>query len=179
MSRTLDGLEDILVFGKDECEHQERLITILQRIKKAGITLNKEKCEIGKTELKFLSHVIDQNGIKAEPEKVQAIQEMRPPENVSDLRRFIGMINQLGKFSPKLSELSQPLSGWGPSQDSAFSSIKAELSKPTTLLLNDPAKETKVSADIRLFTWSGYSTNAEGYRYLETSGICIQVLDYH
>ena len=105
MSRTLDGLEgvlclidDILVFGKDECEHQERLITVLQRIKKAGITLNKEKCEIGKTELKFLGHVIDQNGIKADPEKVQAIQEMRPPENVSDLRRFIGMMNQLGKF---------------------------------------------------------------------------------
>ena len=116
MSRTLDGLEgvlclidDILVFGKDKREHQERLITVLQRIKKAGITLNKEKCEIDKTELKFLGHVIDQNGIKADPEKVQAIQEMRPPENISDLRRFIGMMNQLRKFSPKLSELSQPL----------------------------------------------------------------------
>ena len=96
MSRTLDWLEgvlclidDILVFGIDEREHQERLITVLQRIKKAGITLNKEKCEIGKTELKFLGHVIDQNGIKADPEKVQAIQELRLPENVSDLKRFI------------------------------------------------------------------------------------------
>ena len=96
------------MFGKDKREHQERLITVLQRIKKVGITLNKEKCEIGKTELKFLGHVIDQNGIKADPEKVQAIQKMRPPENVSDLRQFIGMMNQLGKFSPKLSELFQP-----------------------------------------------------------------------
>ena len=128
----------------------------MQRIKKVGITSNEEKCEIGKTELKFLGHVIDQNGIKADPKKVQAIQEMRTPENVSDLRRFIGMMNQLGKFSPKLSELSQPLQEllqskhqwiWGPSQYSAFSLIKAELSKPTTLLIYDPTKETKVSAD--------------------------------
>ena len=118
--------------------------------------LNKEKCEVGKRELKFLGFVIDGDGIWADPDKTQAIQDMESPTSVTDLRRFMGMVNQLGKFSPNLAELSQPLRSllrkdqdwiWGPHQEEAFTSIKNELSKPTVLALYDPNRETKISAD--------------------------------
>lgn len=70
------------------------------------------------------------------------------------------MINQLGKFSPNISELSQPLREllssrktwlWGPAQDQAFQQLKDELSKPTTLTLYNPAADMKVSADASSF----------------------------
>ena len=61
------------------------------------------------TELKFLGHLISKDGVKPDPDKTKAIREKEVPQSVSDLRRFLGMINQLGKFSPNISELSQPL----------------------------------------------------------------------
>lgn len=79
---------------------------------------------------------------------------MESPTSVTDLRRFMGMVNQLGKFSPNLTGLSQPLRSllrkdqdwiWGPHQEEAFTSIKNELS--TVLALYDPNWETKISAD--------------------------------
>ena len=81
---------------------------------------------------------------------------MPPPNNVTELRRFMGMANQLGKFSNKLAELTQPLREllskknqwlWGPAQDEAFNKVKTELSKPTVLALYDMDAETKVTAD--------------------------------
>ena len=68
----------------------------------------------------------------------------------------MGMVNQLGKFSPNLAELTQPLREllgknctwlWGPNQEQAFTQVKEELSKSTTLTLYDPQGELKLSAD--------------------------------
>ena len=116
MAKILSGLtgvscmmDDVLVFGKDKKEHDERLIQVLRRIAAAGATLNPEKCEFGKKQLKFLGHVIDKTGIRADPEKTAAVIEMEAPTNVSELCRFMGMANQLGKFSPNLADLTQPL----------------------------------------------------------------------
>ena len=163
MTTILSGLEgilclidDILVFGKDKQEHDLRLKAALERIQAAGVTLNKSKCEFGKGQLKFLGHIIDQDGIRADPEKTSAIQEMQPPSNVSELRRLMGMANQLGKFSSKLAEITHPLRLllgkkpswlWGDAQERAFTRLKEELSKPTVLALYNPSAPTKVSAD--------------------------------
>jgi len=122
----------------------------------AGVTLNPDKCEFGKTKLKFLGDLINESGIHGDPDKTSAIVEMRPPGNVSELRRFMGMVNQLGKFTPNLTELTQPLRElltkkstwlWGPSQNQAFLQVKAELVQATTLALYDVGAATKISAD--------------------------------
>ena len=167
MSKILQGLEgvvcqvdDVLIFGKDALEHDERLMKALERIAESGVTLNEAKCKFGQDRIEFLGHVIDQNGISASPEKVAALVEMKPPTNVTGLRRFLGMANQLGKFSRQLAELSKPLRDllstnndwiWGPEQDKAFLAVKEELAKPTTLALYDPAASTKVAADASSF----------------------------
>ena len=96
------------MFGKDE-EHKMRLTAAMKRIEAAGVTLNIDKCEFAKRRLKFLGHIIDQTGIQPDPEKISAVVEMDAPTNVLELRRFIGMVNQLGKFSKKIADLSQPL----------------------------------------------------------------------
>ena len=93
MSRILSGLDgvlcqmdDVLVFGKDQSEHDQRLTAVFEHIEAAGATLNPEKCEFGRSELKFLGHLVNGDGIHADPDKTSAIREMAPPTNVSGLR---------------------------------------------------------------------------------------------
>ena len=162
MSRILEGLEgvlclidDVLIFGKDQKEHDERLLAVMDRIKAAGVTLNRNKCEFGKsTEIPWSHH--RPGWCASRPEKTSAIREMKAPTNVSELRRLMGMANQLGKFSCQLAEISQPLRLllskknawiWGEAQETAFTKLKEELSRPTVLALYDPQAPTKVSAD--------------------------------
>ena len=113
MSSVLEGLsgtvclmDHVLVFGANQAEHGARLPAALERVQAAGVTLNPNKCEFGKSSIKFLGHIIDESGIRAYPEKTSAICKMEAPRCISDLRRFMGMINQLGKFSPNPAELS-------------------------------------------------------------------------
>ena len=167
MSRVLSGLagvvcqmDDVLIFGRNREDHDVRLKAALTRIKSAGITLNKDKCLFGQEKIQFLGHIIDKNGITADPSKVTASTEMKTPENISELRRFLGMANQLGKFTPRLAMITQPLCeflskknswSWTTSQEEAFIATKQELLKPTTLMLYDSNASTKVSADASSF----------------------------
>ena len=153
-------IDDILVFGRDREEHEQGLLAALEKIEAAGAILNPEKCEFAKTSLEFLSHIVNQEGIRADPDKTAAIQEMKPPTAVTERRRFIGMVNQLEKFTPNLALLTKPLREllsknmawlWGPTQEEAFSLVKVQLSKATTLALYDPVKDLKVSANASSF----------------------------
>ena len=91
MSQILSGLDgvvclidDILVTGKDTKEHDERLLAVLQRIRDARVTLNREKCVFHPSSVKFLGHIVEE-GIHADPEKTEAIQQMKAPDNVTEL----------------------------------------------------------------------------------------------
>ena len=163
MNEILDGLpgvvcliDDILVHGTSQAQHDKHLEAVLKRIQSAGVTLNKQKCEFSRDTIKFLGHVIHPEGIFPDPQKTAAVKNMKQPSNVSELRRFLGMVNQLGKFSPYIAELSQPLREllsqknswiWGSSQTNAFNKIKAELTSSPVLAWYNPAAETKIIAD--------------------------------
>ena len=167
MNRILEGLDgvvclmdDVLIFGSNKEEHDRRLAAALNRVEQVGATLNKAKCAFHQSSIKFLGHILDKDGVHADPEKTSAIAKMEPPKSVSDLRRFMGLVNQLGKFSSQIAEISQPLREllstrrewtWGPDQIRSFSEIKTELTKPTVLAHYDPQAETKVSADASSF----------------------------
>ena len=87
MNAVLDGLEgficlidDVLVFGKSQDEHDTRLKAVLQRLEEAKVTLNGSKCEFNKSCVKFLGHIIDQNGTRADSAKTTSITKMPPPQ---------------------------------------------------------------------------------------------------
>ena len=79
-------MDDVHVFGKDQNEHDERVQAALERIKEARATLNPAKCVF--SQLRFLGHIFDQEGIRADLDKTSAITVMKPPTNVSNLANF-------------------------------------------------------------------------------------------
>ena len=98
-------LDDILVIGRNQREHDERLRAVLDRLVKCGLTLNVDKCAFSQSELPYLGQIIDGD----DPGKVKAIVEMAEPTDVPELRRFLGMVNQLMKFRPDLAEKTHAL----------------------------------------------------------------------
>ena len=101
-------IEDILVIGRDQQEHDSRLYAVLRHLQEVNVTLN-DKLEISVPELKYVDHLVIAAGIKSDTQKVAAIIDMAPPTNVAEVKCFLGMVNQLAKFSPRLPELSAPI----------------------------------------------------------------------
>ena len=163
MSETLQGMDgvvclidDVLIAGKTKEDHDARLTAVLTRISKSGLTLNKPKCMFGATQIRFLGQLVDQSGARPDPDKVQTIQEMKAPTTVSEVRRFLGMVNQLSKFCPDLAEHTKPLRDllstknawlWSHSQEEAFQYLKTALSNSEVLALYNTSYRTVVSAD--------------------------------
>ena len=156
----LEGVEcqmdDILVFGDTYEQHDKRLEAVFRRLEENGVTLNLDKCEFAKEKAAFLGHLIGKDGIEADPSKVEAIGQMKAPADVSELRHFLGMVNQMGKNLPNLAQTSKPLRDllskesawiWNTAQKEALEEIKRQLVSTPVLAFYDPQLETKVSAD--------------------------------
>ena len=149
-------MDDVLIWGATQEEHDARVHTVLEKAQRAGITLNTDKCEWAKSEVKFLGCIVSADGLRPDPEKTRAVQQMEQPKNISELRSFLGMVTQLGKFLPNLSEKDKALRDllskknqwvWGHEQEKAFTDLKRELSCAPVLQLYDPNRELKISAD--------------------------------
>ena len=163
MSELLSDLEgvvcmvdDVLVHGTTQAEHDRHLDAVLKRLKEGNVTLNTAKCQFSRTSVRFLGQLLTSEGIRPDPEKVQAIQQMKQPASIPDVRRFLGMANQLGKLTPELAEKAKPLRDllskknhwvWDDQQQQSFEEVKLILSSCPTLALYDPERETTVSAD--------------------------------
>ena len=90
-------LDDILVTGRTEEEHLQRLDMVLQRLEKAGMQLKRNKCAFMLKSVEYLGHNISAEGLRPTQEKVRAITDAPPPENLSQLRAFLALVNYYGK----------------------------------------------------------------------------------
>jgi len=149
-------MDDILVYGKSVEEHNQHLEATLHKLREADLTLNEEKCEFSKASVEFLGTLVDAEGVHVSPKKVKAILKMKTPEDQTELRRFLGMVNQLSNFQPQIAELSKPLRDllsskshwlWGDFQQQAFAALKESLASTPTLAHYDASRQTKLSSD--------------------------------
>lgn len=104
---------DILIWGDSDttkeatANHDKRLLALLERFKQKNIKLNKGKFQLRKTELSYMSVVLTNQGVKADPKKQDRVQSMPPPTNKDEVRRFL--VTYLSWFSEDLSTKSEPL----------------------------------------------------------------------
>ena len=91
-------IDDILVFSLDEASHAIHLRKVLGLLREHTLFAKYSKCHFWEREVRFLGHVINSDGIGVDPEKVRAVQEWNRPENVSDIRSFLGLAGYYRRF---------------------------------------------------------------------------------
>ncbi|MCG8079184.1 MAG: DDE-type integrase/transposase/recombinase [Candidatus Thiodiazotropha taylori] len=149
-------IDDILVYGKDMQEHDESLKAVLERIETEGLKLNRDKCLFRQSKLEYFGHTISAEGVSPSPKKVEALQNLQPPTNKTELQRVVGLINYLGRYIENLSTVISPITDllkndavwyWGPQQNQAFENVKSLLTKAPVLAYYDRRKPIVVSGD--------------------------------
>ena len=103
-------LDDLLCISKGSLDdHLNKLRRVLIRLRDAGLTVNARKSSFCAVETEYLGYVLSRDGIKPQPQKVQAILALTPPQNVKQLRRFLGMVQYYWDIWARRSEILAPL----------------------------------------------------------------------
>ena len=148
--------DDMVIFGRNEEEHDRNLILFLETTRKNGLVLNKKKLQFKKEEVSFFGHRWNSTGISPDPKKTESILKMQFPPDKETMHSFLGLVNFLNRYTPKLAELCSPLrklilkdSHYSPGdpEHAAFDAIKAEFKKKIILPYFDRNKETILQTD--------------------------------
>ena len=153
---TLCVADDIVVHAEDVNTHDQRLQALLGRCKEQGIRLNKGKSEIRRDDITFIGHKITKDGLQADPEKIQGIDQMKRPINKEEIQTLQGTVNYLAKFMPHLSDVMKPIRDltkqgvefmWGRNQEDAFQEIKKLATASPVLAFYDPKTQLTLQCD--------------------------------
>jgi transposase InsO family protein len=116
MERLLKGIEgvtvyldDILIATKDEKSHQKALSRVIEVFSRNNMKLNLSKCLLFQRDLKYLGHIISDQGVAANPEYIKKILSLRRPRTRKEVQRFLGAVNWLSKFIPNLASYTARL----------------------------------------------------------------------
>ena len=148
--------DDMVIFGRNEEEHDRNLILFLETTRKNGLVLNKKKLQFKKEEVSFFGHRWNSTGISPDPKKTESILKMQFPPDKETMHSFLGLVNFLNRYTPKLAELCSPLrkpilkdSHYSPGdpEHAAFDAIKEEFKKKIILPYFDRNKETILQTD--------------------------------
>ena len=93
-------LDDIIVFGKTFEEHLERLKLVFGRIEKRGLEIKGSKCNFFQKRVCFLGHVISEKRVEVDQEKLKAVEKMKAPTNLKEVRAILGLVGFYRKFIP-------------------------------------------------------------------------------
>jgi hypothetical protein len=135
-------LDDIIVFGDSFDQCLSRLQTVIQRIQDAGLKLKPSKCHLFRSEVSFLGHIVKEEGIACDPEKIVKVREWPTPESVGDVRSFLGLANYYKRFIQGFSSLALPLTEmtgknktfrWDERCQTSFESLKDALTTAPVL----------------------------------------------
>jgi hypothetical protein len=91
-------IDDILVFSKHEEEHEEHLRLVLEKLWERKLYAKFSMCEFWLREVAFIGHVLSEDGVSIDPGKVKDVLEWDPPQNVSDIRNFLGLVCYYHRF---------------------------------------------------------------------------------
>lgn len=155
-------IDDILVFGSSEEEHNLRLKHVLDVLKQNDVLLNHEKCIFNAKKIHFLGHELSCEGVRPLNKYIQVIDSFREPKTIDEIQSFLGLLNYVNKWIPNLATLTEPIREilrmklhkstdiapyWKTEQKLAFQKLKQSLSNIRTIGFYDPNDRTQLFAD--------------------------------
>ena len=140
-------VDDLLIASKDREEHCRHLSIVLEKLNKAHLTINLEKTQFFKPEVKFLGYLLSEKGILPDPEKVEAIVKFPTPKRPKDIRAFLGLCNYYRRFQVEFATYAKTLQQlikkgvkwiWEEEEENAFNTLKENFLKTVILAHPDP-----------------------------------------
>ena len=161
-------LDDIIIFSKTFDEHITRLENVFKQLEKHGLKLKASKCEFFKSQVQYLGHIVSDEGIQTDPDKIAALKDWPAPTNIKELRSFLGFAGYYRRFVCNYSKIVKPLNSllvghttnkkvrktkeatlwtWGIEQQTAFDTIIEKLTSPPVLAYTDYTKPFLLNID--------------------------------
>ena len=148
-------VDDILIAGDTVEQLLERVKEVFKRCEENDITLSDTKYQVG-SEVKFGGYIVSDTGNRPDPDKVAAISQFPIPENLTDLKSFLGLANQFSDFSPDLRHAMEPMKGllkkknafvWNQAHTDSMKEVKNIITGPQCLAHFDPKKPIVLLTD--------------------------------
>ena len=102
-------LDDIVIYANTLKENEIKFNNSAERLRKANLHLQPDKCEFLWPEVEYLGHIIDKNGARPDPKKIIAVRYFAVPETQKNVEQFLGLAGYYGRFIHGFSEISRPL----------------------------------------------------------------------
>ena len=193
-NQTLCYMDDVIVCGLNFEDTLKSLTEVFSRFSAAGLRLKPSKCELFRTQVAFLGHVVNREGVCPDPRKIEVIQKWPAPINVSEVRSFVGFASYYRKYVSNFSEMAAPLHAltrkdakfaWSPQCHQSFEALKKALTSAPVLalpregcqvILDTDASETAIGGVLsqiidgeeRVIAYASKSLNTSQRKYCTT-----------
>ena len=149
-------LDDIIIYSQDLQQHVNHLAEVLQKLRGAHLYAKAQKCSFGVGSIEFCGFIVSQHGIATCPNKIKAIRDWPIPENVKDVRSFLGLCGFYNKFVENIAEIAAPMTDllhkdvpftWTDVTQQAFEQLKLALENTANLAFPDSSKPYHLYVD--------------------------------
>jgi hypothetical protein len=149
-------IDDILIFSKTKAEHQAHVRLVLEVLKHEKFYVCEAKSSFAQKEIKYLGHIVNEQDIRPNPKKVEAVQTWSVPKNVHDVKSFLGLVNYFQKSIEHYSEIAVPLTNltkkshpwvWTGRCQDVFELLKQKLTEAPVLCTPDESLPYEVVTD--------------------------------
>jgi len=151
-------MDDILIYAKEEEEHDRLVKEVLKRLQDNGLAVSPEKCVWKEQEVEFLGYIIGRNGVRMSEGKIKAVLDWETPRSLKEVQSFLGFANFYRRFIQDYSRIARPLTEltkkeagrnweWNPEAEAAFQKLKQQFTTAPILAHFDATKPVLIETD--------------------------------
>lgn len=164
-------LDDAILISKEFPSHLALIEKVFARLRQAGLTLNKKKCRFAQTELRYLGYIVDRDGLRVDPEKVEAVRSFPVPTSAREVHRFLGLASWYRRFISDFATVAAPLTAlnrknmrwqWNLEAEAAFCSLKYSLISAPVLTSPDFEQPFQLQCDASEYALGCVLTQSTG-----------------
>ncbi len=127
-------IDDLIVFSKTLEEHEARLLQVLERLRDYGLKLSPKNCKFFQKSVRYLGHIVSENGVETDPSKIEALKTWPRPRDLKELKSFLGFAGYYRRFVQDISKITRPLNdltvGYPPLQKKPETKPKGKYTVP-------------------------------------------------